>query len=194
MFAVFALAAVANCELPSGYNYNRPQSGGGVSGGGQSFGGGVSSGGNYQQEAVSGNTNEGLNIDAQLLEQVKQILLREESQAASSAGGASAGGFGGQAPSQSYGAPSQSYGVPSSSYGVPSQSAPARVVGIILENTQPAIQVAQYRSQSSSGGGVSPGGNFGGYPSGGVAPAVNVPSQNYGVPSARPQQSYGAPF
>lgn len=178
------MAAVANCELPSGYNYNRPATGSGVSGVGNSFGNAISSGGGYQQEAVGGNTQEGLNVDAQLLEQVKQILLREESQSSSGAGG----NFGG-------GAPSSQYGAPSAQYGPPAQQQ-ARVVGIILENTQPAIQVAQYRSQSSSGG-VSP--SFNGYPSGpagGVAPNVNAPSSNYGAPSApaRPSSNYGTPF
>ncbi|KAG5681744.1 hypothetical protein PVAND_011153 [Polypedilum vanderplanki] len=190
MFAVFALAAVANCEPPSGYNYNRPASiGSGVSSAGNTFGGGAfgGSGGGYQQEAIGASTNEGLNVDPELLEKVKQILLREESQA--SAGGHSAGGFGG--------APSSSYGVPQAQYGPPAQQ-PARVVGIILENTQPAIQVAQYKQQSQAAGGVS--GGFGGYPSGpssfGVAPAVNAPSSSYGVPAApaRPSSSYGAPF
>lgn len=184
---VFALAVVANCEAPGGYSYNR-QSGGGSSAGGQSFGGG--GGGGYQQEAVGGSTNEGQSVDPQLLDQIRQILLREESQN----GGGSSGG--GAAPSSSYGAPQQpssqygapqqpssSYGAPQSSYGPPQQS--ARVVGIVLENTVPAVQVAQYRSQSQSAGGYAsgPSQSYG-------APA---PSSSYGAPS-RPSSSYGAPF
>lgn len=182
-FAVFALAAVANCEPPSGYNYNRPQSfGSGVSAGGSSFGngggGGFSSGGNYEQEAIGGQTYEGQQVDAQLLEKIKQILLNEESKAGAGAG---AGGFG---------QPSSQYGAPQPQYGPPPQAA-ARVVGIILENTQPAIQVAQYRAQSTEA--VS-----GGYPAstGGVAPSSNYaapPSNSYGAPS-RPSSNYGAPF
>lgn len=180
------MAAVANAEAPGGYNYNRPSFGGGVSAGGSAIGGSsaISSGGNYQQEAVSGNTNEGLNVDPQLLDQIRQILLKEESQN----GGGSAGGFG---------QPSSQYGAPQPQYGPPQQQS-ARVVGIVLENTIPAIQVAQYRSQSQSAGGVS--GGFSGYPSGpssnfGVAPSVNAPSSNYGAPApSRPSSSYGAPY
>lgn len=195
MFTVFALATVANCEAPGGYNYNRPSFGGGVSAGGNSFssGGGSAFGGssNYEQVAIGGNTNEGLNVDPQLLEQIKQILLQEESK---SGAGASAGGFG--QPSSQYGAPSPQYGPP--------QQAAARVVGILLENTQPAIQVAQYRAQSQEAGGYAA--SSGGYPASGVAPAQNYapPSTSYGAPSvnsgysapapARPSQQYGAPF
>jgi hypothetical protein len=178
------LAAVANCEAPGGYNYNRPSFGGGVSAGGNSFGGGsaISSGGNYQQEAIGGSTNEGMVVDPQLLDQIRQILLREESQNGGS-GGASQ--------------PSSQYGAPQAQYGPPQQQA-ARVVGIVLENTIPSIQVAQYRSQSQSAGGVA--GGFSGYPSGpssnfGVAPSVNAPSSNYGAPApSRPSSNYGAPF
>lgn len=157
------MATVANCEPPSGYNYNRPQQfGGGVSAGGSSVGGGFSSGGNYEQEAIGGQTYEGQQVDAQLLEKIKQILLNEESKS----------GAGGQ--------PSAQYGAPQSQYGPPSQNA-ARVVGIILENTQPAIQVAQYRAQSTEA-------VAGGYQASGAAP-----SSSYGAPS-RPNSQYGAPF
>lgn len=190
IFVVFALAAVANCEAPGGYNYNRPQSSGsGFAGSGSSFGGAGGSGGGYQQEAVGSSTNEGQQVDPQLLEQIRQILLREESQSGGNGGG-NGGGFGGgaQRPSSSYGAPqpSSSYGAPqpSSSYGAPQQQS-ARVVGIVLENTIPAIQVAQYKAQEQgSAGGVA--GGFAGYPSGpsnfGSAPAVNAPRSSYGAP------------
>lgn len=172
---VFALAAVANCEAP-GYNYNRPSSGGGSSSGGQSFGGGggsaISSGGGYQEEAIGGNTQEGLTVDPQLLDKIREILLREEGKS----GGGSSGGQGGGRPSSQYGAPQAQYGPPQQSQG--------RVVGIVLENTIPSIQVAQYRAQSSAGGSA---GGFSGYPSGpssfgGSAPQVNAPSSNYGAP------------
>ncbi|CRK97817.1 CLUMA_CG011193, isoform A [Clunio marinus] len=180
MFAVFALAAVANCEAPGGYNYNRPSSGGGFSAGGSSFGGGSGlGGGNYQQVAIGGNTYEGQQVDQQLLNNIRQILLQEESKA--SAGG-SAGGFGG---GFGGGAPSSSYGVPQQQYGVPAQQ--SRVVGIVLENTVPAIQVAQYRAQSQVAGGYS----GGGYPSGPVGGVA--PSSSYGAP-ARPSSSYGTPY
>lgn len=187
---VFALAAVANCEPPSsGYNY-RPQSGGGVSAGGSSFGGGfssgggIASGGNYEQEAIGQSTFEGQQVDPQLLEKIRQILLNEESKV----GAGGAGGFGGQ--------PSSQYGAPQPQYGPPQQSQ-ARVVGIILENTQPAIQVAQYRAQSTEAGGYA--GSSQGYPAstGGVAPSSNYaapPSASYGAPAARPSSQYGAPF
>lgn len=201
-FTIFALAAVANGEAP-GYNYNRPQSGGGVSAGGNSFGGsgfggssfGGSSSGNYEEVAIGGGGQEGLSVDPQLLEKIKQILLREESQ---SGAGGNGGGFG---------QPSSQYGAPQPQYGPPQQSQ-ARVVGILLENTQPAIQVAQYRAQSTEAGGYAA--SSGGYPasSGGVAPSSNYgapsqPSSSYGAPSAggysapapsRPSSNYGAPF
>jgi hypothetical protein len=172
IFVVCALAASVNCEAPGGYNYNRPQStGSGFASSGSSLGG---AGGGYQQEAVGGSTNEGAQVDAQLLEQIRQILLREESQGS----GGNGGNSGAARPSSSYGAP------PSSSYGVPQQQS-ARVVGIVLENTIPAIQVAQYKAQEqSSAGGVA--GGFAGYPSGpsnfGSAPSVNAPRSSYGAP------------
>lgn len=147
---VFALAAVANCEAPGGYNYNRPQSSGsGFASSGSSFGGAGGSGGGYQQEAVGSSTNEGAQVDPQLLEQIRQILLREESQS-----GGGAGGNGGGA-----GRPSSQYGAPQPQYGPPQQQS-ARVVGIVLENTIPAIQVAQYKAQEQSSAGGVAGGEF----------------------------------
>ncbi|RVE42987.1 hypothetical protein evm_012359 [Chilo suppressalis] len=146
-----ALVACVSAEPPSGYNYNRPSGGG--------FSGGLSGGGGGYHAVSSGyQTSEGQNVDPQLLEQIRQILLKEEASSSS-------GGFGGghSAPSSSYGAPSSSYGVPSSSYGVPS----ARVVGINLEGVRQAIQVAQFEQS---------GGSSGGYPSG--------PSSSYGAPSS----------
>ncbi|XP_053948281.1 keratin, type II cytoskeletal 1 [Anastrepha obliqua] len=183
VFLVFALAALVVAEPPSGYNYPRGGGGGGSFGGGSfggSFGGGSfggGGGGGYQ--AVSGGfqTSEGQNVDPQLLEQVRQILLNEESKASSGGGG---GGGGGGYPSGSYGPPSGSYGPPSSSYGAPGGGGGGRVVGIDLEGVRQAIQVAQFAQQSTQAGG-----NFGGYPS--------APSGSYGAPS-RPSGSYGAPF
>ncbi|KAG6453971.1 prisilkin-39 [Manduca sexta] len=148
-----ALVACARAEPPSGYSYSRPS--GGFSGG---FSGGLSGGGGYRAVSSGYQTSEGQHVDPVLLEQVRQILLKEEASASS--------GFGGgiSAPSSSYGVPSSSYGVPSSSYGVPS----ARVVGLTLEGVRQAIQVAQYE-QSAFGGG------HGGYP-------ARVPSGSYGAP------------
>lgn len=179
------MAAVANGEAP-GYNYNK-QSGFGVSAGGSSFGNGggsdLSSGGGYQQEAVGQSTQEGANIDPQLLDQIRQILLREESQSGGNGGG-NGGGFGGGAPSSQYGAPQPQYGPP--------QQQQARVVGIVLENSIPAIQVAQYKAQSQSQ-------SAGGYSAGAAAPSSSygapAPSSSYGAPSPqRPSSNYGAPF
>ncbi|KAJ0174936.1 hypothetical protein K1T71_009077 [Dendrolimus kikuchii] len=146
-----ALVACARAEPPSGYSYNRPS--GGISGG---ISGGLIGGGPYRAVSSGYQTSEGQNVDPQLLEQVRQILLKEE---ASSSSGFS-GGI--SAPSSSYGAPSSSYGVPSSSYGVPS----ARVVGLTLEGVRQAIQVAQYEQS---------GGSSGGYPG-------RAPSSSYGAP------------
>ncbi|KAJ8938801.1 hypothetical protein NQ314_011337 [Rhamnusium bicolor] len=160
----FALAAAVVAEPPSGYSYSRPSGGGG----GYSLGGGLSGGGGYTAVSSGYQTSEGASVDPALLEQVRQILLKEEQNSASSGG---SGGI-----SSSYGAPSPQYGVPSSSYGVPSYQ--TRVVGIDLEGIKQAIQVAQYNQISQQAG-------FGGYPSG--------PSSSYGAPS-RPSGSYGAPF
>ncbi|XP_033208912.1 loricrin-like [Belonocnema kinseyi] len=196
---VVGLAGFALAEPPvsSGYNYNRPSIGGGGGGfslgggGGYSGGGGFSGGGGYSgggggsggytQVSTGGQTNEGASVDGALLEQIRQILLKEESQSGGGFGGSFGGGY--SAPSSSYGAPSSSYGVPSSSYGAPGGS--GRVVGIDLEGIRQAIQVAQFNqiSQGSSGG--YPSGPSGGYPSG--------PSGG-GYPSGRPSGSYGAPF
>lgn len=128
------MATLVVAEPPSPYSYNRPSSSfggssfggssfGGSSFGGSSFGGGHSSGG-FQ-------SNEGANVDPQLLEQVRQILLREESQASS------------------FSAPSSQYGAPSPAYGAPAAPS-ARVVAIELENTIPSIQVASFSQQSSA--------------------------------------------
>ncbi|XP_026461970.1 keratin, type I cytoskeletal 10 [Ctenocephalides felis] len=176
---LFALAAMAVAEPPSGYSYNRPSGGGGFSGGfsggfGGGFGGsggGLIGGGPYHAVSSGYQTSEGQQVDPLLLEQIKQILLREESQ---SGGGGFGGGFGGG----HGGGVSSSYGPPSSSYGVP-HGGGGRVVGIDFAGVRQAVQVAQYNQQSSGGGG------HGGYPSG--------PSSSYSAPS-RPSGSYGAPF
>ncbi|XP_035717748.1 glycine-rich cell wall structural protein 2-like [Vespa mandarinia] len=170
---VIGLAGFALAEPPisSGYSYSRPSGSGG--GGGYSLGGGggysSGGGGGYTQVSTGYQTNEGASVDGALLEQIRQILLKEELQAQQTGGF----GGGGYAPSSSYGAPSSQYGVPSSSYGVPSYQ--TRVVGIDLEGIRQAIQVAQFNQVTHGGG----------YPSG--------PSGTYGVPS-RPSGSYGAPF
>ena len=156
-----ALVACASAEPPSGYNYNRPS--GGISGGFS----GLSGGGSYHAVSSGYQTSEGQNVDPQLLEQIRQILLKEEASSSS-------GSIGVSGPSSSYGVPSSSYGVPSSSYGVPSGG---RVVGINLEGVRQAIQVAQYEQS---------GGSSGGYPSG--------PSSSYGAPARPPSSSYGAPY
>ncbi|XP_015176610.1 PREDICTED: pro-resilin [Polistes dominula] len=163
---VIGLAGFALAEPPvsSGYSYSRPGGGGG--GGGYSLGGG----GGYTQVSTGYQTSEGASVDGALLEQIRQILLKEELQAQQTGGF----GGGGYAPSSSYGAPSPQYGVPSSSYGVPSYQ--TRVVGIDLEGIRQAIQVAQFNQVTQGAGG---------YPSG--------PSVSYGAPS-RPSGSYGAPF
>lgn len=159
--------ACAAAEPPSGYNYNRPSGGGGGGGfssggfssGGFSSGGGGSGligGGGYTAVSSGYQTSEGQQVDPVLLEQIKQILLREESQG----GGGGGGGHGGIS------SPSSSYGVPSSSYGVPSYN--SRVVGIEIGHVQPALQVAQYEQHGGSSGG--------GYP------AARAPSGSYGAP------------
>lgn len=125
-------------EPPSPYSYNRPSTGfGGSSFGSSGFGASSFGGSSFGGSSGGFQSNEGANVDPQLLEQVRQILLREESQASS------------------FSAPSSTYGAPSPQYGVP--SAPAgRVVAIQLENTIPSIQVASFSQQSyapaSSGG------------------------------------------
>lgn len=154
-----ALVACATAEAPGGYNYNRPSGGGGGGGFHGGSGGGLIGGGPYRPVSSGYSTSEGQNVDPQLLEQIRNILLKEEA----SSGGGGHGGIGGGI-SSSYGAPSSSYGPPSTSYGVPS----ARVVGIVLDGVRQAIQVAQYEQSSGSSGG--------GYP------ASGVPSGSYGAP------------
>lgn len=195
-----AMAAVAMAEPPSPYSYNRPSSGqfggsssgfSGSSGGfGSSFGGSSGGFGGLQQLNIGPQTNEGSNVDGQLLEQVRQILLREESQSGGNGrgggGGFGGGGFGGGAPSGSYGPPSQSYGPPSQSYGPP--SAQVRVTGIELENTIPAIQVAAFSQQQQAQQSYQA-------PSGSYGPPPSAPSGSYGAPQAQiPSGSYGAPY
>lgn len=63
--------------------------------------------------------------------------------------------------------PGSQYGAPQPQYGPPQVG--SRVVGIVLENTVPAIQVAQYRAQSSE-------------PSSFANAQVSAPSSNYGAP------------
>ena len=177
---IVSLAGLALAEPPvsSGYSYSRPISIGGggssysVGGGGYSHGGGGGGGGGgYTQVSTGYQTNEGASVDGTLLEQIRQILLKEELQSQQTGG---FGGGGGYAPSSSYGAPSSQYGVPSSSYGVPGYQ--TRVVGIDLEGIRQAIQIAQYNQITHGPGG---------YPSG--------PSGSYGAPS-RPSTGYGAPY
>lgn len=67
------MVTIAVAELPSPYSYNRP------SGNGVLLGAGSSLGGSFQQQSFGGfDSNEGAQVDSQLLEQVRQILLREE--------------------------------------------------------------------------------------------------------------------
>ena len=161
-WVAIALAVVVTAEPPSG-GYSYGGSGGG--GGGYGDGGGLlGGGGGYHAESFGYQTNEGASVDPALLEQVRQILLKEEisSQSTSAIGGISS----------TYGAPSPKYGVPSTQYGVPNYH--TRVVGIDLEGIKQAIQVAQYSQYSHQA--------FGGYP-----------SATYGTPKV-PSGSYGAPY
>ncbi|XP_011059713.1 PREDICTED: pro-resilin [Acromyrmex echinatior] len=180
---IVGLAGFALAEPPvsSGYSYSRPSGGGGGGGfsfgGGGSFGGGFGGGGGYTQVSTGYQTSEGASVDGALLEQIRQILLKEELQSQQSGGF----GGGGYAPSSSYGAPSSQYGVPSTQYGVPSYQ--TRVVGIDLEGIRQAIQVAQFNQISQGPGG---------YPSG-PSTSYGTPSSSYGAPS-RPSSGYGAPF
>ncbi|XP_014474454.1 PREDICTED: pro-resilin [Dinoponera quadriceps] len=171
---IIGLAGLALAEPPvSGYSYSRPTGGGSsysFGGGGGGFG--IGGGGGYTQVSTGYQTSEGASVDGALLEQIRQILLKEELQSQQSGGFGIGGGY---APSSSYGAPSTSYGAPSTSYGVPGYH--TRVVGIDLEGIRQAIQVAQF-NQVTHG--------HGGYPSG--------PSTSYGTPSRPPSGSYGAPY
>lgn len=180
------MATVTKGEAPGGYNYHKHSGGGHAhSGAGHLDVSAVSSSGTYQKEAIGVSTNEGAQVDTQLLELIRQVLLKEESHASLSG----AGGHHGGAP-----ATSSSYGVPSPSYGVPSVvSGPsARVVEIILENAIPAIQVAQYHSESA-GQAESVSSGFEGYSSGPSISEVSAPSPTYVAPAVAPSSSYGAP-
>lgn len=97
-FLALAMVTLAVAELPSPYQYNRPLGGAGSAGSASSLGGSFASlGGNGFSGGVD--TNEGANVDPQLLQQVREILLREESQQSLSVAGAG-----------SLGAPSGQYG------------------------------------------------------------------------------------
>lgn len=160
----FAMAMAVMAEPPSGYSYSRPGgSGGWIGGGGGGFtSSGLSGGGGYTAVSSGYQTNEGASVDSALLEQVRQILLKEEQQNGGGGGGHGHGhGHGG-------GGVSSQYGVPSSSYGVPQYA--QQVVGIDLEGIKQAIQVAQFHQSTSIGG-------FQGYPSG-----PSKPSGSYGAP------------
>lgn len=188
----------------SGYSYSKPSgsfggfSGGGGGGGYSSGGGGYpsggGSGGSYVQVPPGPSTYEGQYVDPKLLEQVRQVILKEES-----SGGGSSSSSGGY-PSSSYGAPpSSSYGAPSTSYGAPSGGGwTSRVTGVDLEGVKPAIQVAQYeQSGGYSGSGLSstygaPSGSAGGHFGGGGGGFSSL-GGSYASPS-RPSSSYGAPF
>ncbi|XP_063709121.1 pro-resilin-like [Culicoides brevitarsis] len=179
VFMAFALAACVVAEAPGPYAAARPSSnyapGAGGNGGGQlfqlvavsggngghggsSFGsaGGFGGSGGFQQNNDNSQTNEGQQVDPQLLEQVKQILLQEESKA--SAGSQFNSGSGG-APSGSYGPPSQQYGAPSQQYGAPAAGG-GRVVAIELEPVQQGRQVASF-SQQTQEQSNSPAGSYG---------------------------------
>ncbi|XP_044737124.1 keratin, type I cytoskeletal 10-like [Chrysoperla carnea] len=130
VYIVIALATLATAEPPSSYSYSRASGGvgGGYSGG--SLGGGWpgSNNGGYTAVSTGYQTSEGIAVDPQLLEQVRQILLKEEQ---------AGGGW------QSNNAGWQSS--PSSSYGVPSYTSSGRVIGLDLEGIRQSIQVAQYK-------------------------------------------------
>ena len=168
MFCLTVVVVAINAEAPGGgYSYNRPSSGGFSSGGFSS-----GSGGGYRAVASGYTTSEGQNIDQQLLEQIRQIVLREESKSSSLGGGFSSGG----GLSSSYGVPQQSYGAPSYSGG--------QVSDVNFEGVRQALQVAQFEQSS------------GGYSGGAPSQSYGAPSQSYGAPSqsyAAPSQSYGAP-
>lgn len=154
------MVTIACAEPPSPYSYNRPSSGNGGL-----FGAGSSLSGNFQQQSFGGfDSNEGAQVDPQLLEQVRQILLREESQS-----------------SQNIAAPSSQYGVPSNQYGPPQVQ--ARVVNIQLERTVPALQVAAFSQQSYAQQQSYPQASY-------AAPQASyaAPSQQYGAPSNVQQQ------
>ncbi|KAB0802842.1 hypothetical protein PPYR_05028 [Photinus pyralis] len=161
-----AMTLAVMAEPPSGYSYSKPGGGGFLGGGGGGYHSGLSGGGGGYTAVSSGyQTSEGQHIDHALLEQVRQILLKEEQSSSSH----SVGGFGGHGISSSYGPPSHSYGPPSSAYGVPGYGG-GHVIGIDLEGVKQAIQVAQYHQAS-----ISHGGGGGGY-------SYHKPSGSYGAP------------
>lgn len=161
----FALATVAVAEPPSqsygapSQSYGAPSGGGGgqlfqlVPAGGSQFNS-AGGGGGFQASGDNSQTNEGQNVDPQLLEQVKQILLQEESRASASGGSQ----FNSGGPSGSYGPPRQEYGAPAAGGG--------RVVAIELERVQQGRQVASF-SQQTQEQSNSPSGSYGPPPSNG---------------------------
>ncbi|XP_055635017.1 uncharacterized protein LOC129774941 [Toxorhynchites rutilus septentrionalis] len=106
-------------------------------GGGGGHGGIGATSGGYQQVSVGAQTSEGQNVDPQLLQSIKTLLLQHES--TSSSQNAHSGGA----------APQDSYGPPAGS------SSHGRVIGIELAEPKQSIQVAEYwqggAEQASSG-------------------------------------------
>ncbi|XP_062555512.1 pro-resilin-like [Armigeres subalbatus] len=161
---VLILVGVSLAEPPASGGYPDRRNGNGHGGGG---GGG---GGGYQQVNSGPQTYEGQNVDPQLLDMLKTLLLQQES--------ANGGGAGGPYPSSNGGGSGGPYG----SYGPPAgSSSQGRVVGIELENPKQSQQVAEFWQGGDEQS--APSGQYG-------APGQGGPSGSYGAPS----DSYGAPL
>lgn len=140
-------------------------------GNGNGGGAGGAGGGGYQQVASGQQTSEGQQVDAQLLDMVKMLLLQHESE--SSNGNGNGGGGNGNGGAGGYG----SYGPPAGGGGAQA----GKVTGIELEDPKQSMQVAEFWQGGPEQG--APSGSYG-------APGASQPSGSYGAPS----DSYGAPL
>ncbi|XP_055546947.1 uncharacterized protein LOC129731167 [Wyeomyia smithii] len=161
---ILVLVAGTLAESPASGGYPDRRNGNGNGGGHGGGGGAGGGGGGYQQVPSGQQTSEGQNVEPQLLEMLKMILLQHEGESSNGNGNGHGGG--------GSGGPYGSYGPPAGS------SSQGRVTGIELGDPKQSIQVAEFWQGGPEQG--APGGSY-------DAPA---PSGSYGAPS----DSYGAPL
>ncbi|KAJ8714759.1 hypothetical protein PYW07_002984 [Mythimna separata] len=141
---------------------------GGYIGGTHDYNGGSSSLGEYQSLPLGAQTSEGKELDAELLQQLRKILIKEEDP------------FGGDEEiaakwlKAAYGGPSSSYGAPSSEYGAPATGHGGidRVIGVTFEGIDQSILIAEYHQTDSDSGSLGHGSSS----------TLAIPSGQYGAP------------
>jgi hypothetical protein len=128
----------------------------------------------YYEQHVGHQTSEGLNLDANLLHKIENILIQHENSGSKIV----------TVPSHSYGVPQSTYGVPSHSYGVPAWN--SRVVGIDFDHLRQSHQVAQFLGKDRYAPSYVSSGHSGyssGYSSGSSSSGWNTESLAWQAPS-----------